>query len=177
MDEETGVGGGWFEVQLCHATTEVLVEQFGAVSLTVQALLKLENNIFGFTSFGSIILWQFHVHFSGLGTLAKCKREVDLSGFPTMGGSQQQSGSNGGPSNQRGIGIFVQVGVQISTVTNTAFEFVQSSIRVTFDSLNPCGRHNLGAGWDIARSVTVQVPFSSRLSISVSIAAQNSSEC
>ena len=87
VDEKTRIRSRWFEIQLGHTAAEVLVEELWTVSLTIEALLEFENNISSFTSLGSVVLWKFHVHFASLRALAEGKGEVNLSGFPTMGGS------------------------------------------------------------------------------------------
>ena len=100
VDEETRIRIGGFESEVGHSFAQMLVKQFGAVELSIETFLQMEHDIPAFTAFGSIVLRKLHKDVSLLRTLAECVAEINLSGRPSMGGSDQQAGSDCGPTHQ-----------------------------------------------------------------------------
>ncbi len=46
--------------RLVHSAAEVLIEQFGAVDLSINALVHFEDNILAFHSLRAVVLRKFH---------------------------------------------------------------------------------------------------------------------
>ena len=121
----------------------MLVEQLGAVQLTIQAFLELEHNVTIVTSLRSVVLRQFNKDISLLRALTEGIAEIHLPGSPSMRCGQKKAGPHCGPANQRGVGIASEaVPFQITSNTPLALELVESAIRKPLDPLSPRAGHD-----------------------------------
>mgnify|MGYP007080399459 CR=1 FL=1 len=147
MNEQARASFGWFKSKGIHAFAQMFIEQFGAVDLSINALVEFENDVLRVKPSRTVALRKFHVKrvVSQLWALTESEGEVDLARFPSICCSKKHAGTDSRPSNKRTVGDSITF-LKIPSTAESAFEFAWLSIRQSLCSLDPSARDDLGAG-------------------------------